>query len=86
MIIGGVEFKEMRIFSDGNADIIMEKVGGSDYYTETFSWRYDGKFITFTRGNTTYQFQITGYLCPELYLRDSFGTYTLAQRLAEECM
>lgn len=27
MIIDGVEFKEMRIFSNGNADIIMEDVG-----------------------------------------------------------
>ena len=86
MFVGNVEFKEMKIFSNGKADIIMEKVGGSEYYAETFFWRYDGKYITFTKGNTTYQFQITGYLCPELYIRDSFGTYTLAKRLTEDCM
>ena len=86
MIIGGVEFKEMRIFSNGNADIIMEDVGGTEYYSKTFRWRYDGRYITFTKSNTTYQFQITGYLFPELYIRDSFGTYTLAKRLTEDCM
>jgi hypothetical protein len=64
MYVGNVEFKEVRIFSNGKADIIMEKVGGSDYYAETYKWRYDGKYLSFTKGNTTYQFQITGYLWP----------------------
>jgi len=33
-----------------------------------------------------YQFQITGYLWPELYLRDSRGKYTWAWRRPEECL
>ena len=86
MYVGDVEFKELRIFSDGKADIIMEDVGGSAYYAETFAWRYDGRYITFTKGNTVYQFQITGYLWPELYLRDSRGKYTWAWRRPEECL
>ena len=61
MIIGNVELKEVRIFSNGKADIIFEKLGGSDYYAETFKWRYDGNYISFS-GNTNYQFRITGYL------------------------
>ena len=65
MYVGNVEFKEVRIFSNGKADIIMEDV---------------------TKGNTTYQFQITGYLSPELYLRDSFGKYTWAYRRTEDCI
>ena len=86
MIVGNVEFKEVRMFSNGKADIIMENLGGSAYYAETFKWRYDGNYLTFTQGNITYQFQVTGYLAPELYLRDSRGKYTWAYRRTEECM
>ena len=86
MIVGNVEFKEVHMFSNGKADIIMENLGGSAYYAETFKWRYDGNYLTFTQGNITYQFQVTGYLAPELYLRDSRGKYTWAYRRTEECM
>ena len=86
MIVGNVEFKEVRMFSNGKADIIMEKLGGSAYYAETFKWRYDGNYLSFTQGNTTYQFQIIGWLSPELYLRDSRGKYTWAYRRSEDCI
>ena len=86
MYVGNVEFKEVRIFSNGKADIIMEEVGGSAYYAKSFKWRYDGRYLSFTQGNTTYQFQITGYLSPELYLRDSRGKYTWAYRRTEDCI
>ena len=86
MIVGDVEFKEIRVFSNGKADIIMENLGGSAYYAETFAWRYDGRYLTFTKGRTVYQFQVTGFLSPELYLRDSFGRYTWAYRLTEDCI
>ena len=86
MIVGNVEFKEVRMFSNGKADIIMEARGGSAYFAETFKWRYDGRYLSFTQGNTTYQFQITGYLWPELYLRDSRGKYTWACRRTEDCI
>ena len=85
MIIGNVELKDVRIFSNGMADIIFEKLGGSDYYAETFKWMYDGNYISFS-GKTNYQFQITGYLYPELYLRDSRGKYTWAKRSTEDCI
>ena len=86
MIVGNVEFKEVRMFSNGKADIIMENKGGSAYYAETFKWRYDGNYLSFTQGNTTYQFQVTGYLWPEIYLRDSRGKYTWAYRRTEDCI
>ena len=86
MIVGNVEFKEVRMFSNGKADIIMEKLGGSAYYAETFKWRFDGNYFSFTQGNTTYQFQIIGWLSPELYLRDSRGKYTWAYRRSEDCI
>ena len=86
MYVGNVEFKEIRIFSNGKADIIMEDVGGSAYYAETYKWRFDGWYISFTRGNTTFQFQVTGCIFPELFLRDSRGKYTWAWRRSEECM
>ena len=86
MVVGDVEFKEVRIFSSGKADIIMENLGGSAYYAETFAWRYDGRYLTFTKGRTVSQFQVTGFLSPELYLRDSRGRYTWAYRLTEGCI
>ena len=86
MIMGNVEFKEVRMFSNGKADIIMENKGGSAYYAETFKWRFDGNYLSFTQGNTTYQFQVTGYLWPEIYLRDSRGKYTWAYRRSEDCI
>lgn len=86
MIVGNVEFKEVRMFSNCKADIIMEKLGGSAYYAETFKWRFDGNYLSFTQGNTTYQFQIIGWLSPELYLRDSRGKYTWAYRRSEDCI
>ena len=86
MIVGNVEFKEVRMFYNGKADIIMEKRGGSAYYAETFSWHYDGRYLSVTQGDLTYQFQITGYLSPELYLRDSYGKYTWAYRRTEDCI
>ena len=86
MYVGNVEFKEVCIFSNGKADIIMEDVGGSAYYAETFKWRYDGKYLTFTKGNITYQFQVTDCIFPELFLRDSRGKYTWAYRRPEDCI
>ena len=86
MYVGNVEFKEVRIFSNGKADIIMENVGGSAYYAETFKWRYDGKYLTFTKGNITYQFQVTDCIFPELFLRDSRGKYTWAYRRTADCI
>jgi hypothetical protein len=86
MYVGNVEFKEVRMFSSGKADIIMEDVGGSAYYAETFKWRWDGNYITFTKGNTTYQFQVTDCIFPELFLRDSRGKYTWAWRRPEDCI
>ena len=86
MYVGNVEFKEVRIYSNGKADIVMEELGGSAYFAETFKWRYDGRYLSFTKGNTTYQFQIIGYLFPELYLRDSRGKYTWACRGTEDCI
>ena len=80
MFVGNTEFKSVRIFDDGVADITIEDKGDPDYYTLSFKYAYTGKYITFSRGRTVYQFRIKGYLYPELYLEDSFGTYTWAKR------
>ena len=80
MYVGTVEFKSIKIYTDGMADIIMENRGDTDYYTVTFNYTFTGKYITFSKGRTIYQFQITGFIYPELYLRDSFGTYTCAKK------
>ena len=72
MIIGGVEFKQIKFMSGGKADITMAKQHDTEWYTETYNYAY----ISLT---------IDGYLFPELYLRDSFGRYTMAKRRADGC-
>ena len=43
------------------------------------------KQIKFMRSGSNISLTIEGYLFPELYLRDSFGRYTMAKRRADGC-
>lgn len=80
MVVGGMEFKQIRFMSNGKADITMAEEHNPDWFTETYSYAYYGNTLRFSRGRTNISLQITGYLFPELYLRDSFGKYTMAKR------
>ncbi len=80
MIIGGMEFKQIRFMSNGKADIIMAEVSNTDWNTETFSYAYYGNTLRFSKGRTNISLTVKGWLFPELYLYDSFGTYTITQR------
>ena len=80
MIIGGVEFKQIKFMSGGRADITMAKQYDTEWYTETFNYTYYGNTLRFSRSGSNISLTIEGYLFPELYLRDSFGHYTLAKR------
>lgn len=80
MVIGGVEFKQILFMSDGRADITMAKPNDTEWYTETYNYAYYGNTLRFSRSGSNISLTIEGYLFPELYLRDSFGHYTLAKR------
>ena len=85
MIIGGVEFKQIKFMSGGKADITMAKQHDTEWFTETYSYAYYGNTLRFSRSGSNISLTIEGYLFPELYLRDSFGRYTIAKRRAEGC-
>ncbi len=79
MIIGGVEFKQIKFMSGGKADITMAKQYDTEWYTETYNYAYAGNTLRFSRNGSNISLTIEGFLFPELYLRDSFGHYTLAK-------
>jgi hypothetical protein len=71
--------------SGGKADITMAKQHDTEWYTETYSYAYYGNTLRFFRSGSNISLTIEGYLFPELYLRDSFGHYTMAKRRADGC-
>ena len=85
MIIGGVEFKQIKFMDGGKADITMAKQYDTEWFTETYSYAYYGNTLRFSRSGNNISLTIEGYLFPELYLRDSFGRYTMAKRKAAGC-
>ena len=85
MIIGGVEFKEIKFMSNGKADITMAKQRDTEWYTETYDYTYFGSTLRFSRNGSNISLHIDGYLFPELYLSDSFGRYTMAKRRVDGC-
>ena len=85
MIIGGMEFKQIKFMSGGKADITMAKQYDTELYTETYNYAYYGNILRFSRSGSNISLTIEGYLFPELYLRDSFGRYTMAKRRADGC-
>ena len=85
MIIGGMEFKQIKFMSGGKADITMAKQYDTEWYTETYNYAYYGNTLRFSKSGSNISLTIEGYLFPELYLRDSFGRYTMAKRRADGC-
>ena len=85
MIIGGVEFKQIKFMDGGKADITMAKQYDTEWFTETYNYAYYGNTLRFSRSGSNISLTIEGYLFPELYLRDSFGRYTIAKRRADGC-
>lgn len=85
MIIGGIEFKQIKFMSGGKADITMAQQHDTEWYTEAYNYSYYGNTLRFSRNGSNISLTIEGYLFPELYLRDSFGHYTMAKRRADGC-
>ena len=83
---GSAEIKDIKFFNNYYCDIIMSN--GSDWYTETWRYNYYGSTIKFTRigGNGSYSFKIDGYIYPELYIKDSFGSYTFRKIKPYSCI
>ena len=80
MVIAGYEFKQIVFLSNGKADITMAKENDTDWLTETYDYAYYGSTLRFSKGRNNISLNIEGYLFPELYVRDSFGRYTLTKR------
>ena len=85
MIIGGMEFKQIKFMSGGKADITMAKQRDTEWYTETYDYTYYGGTLRFSKNGSNISLHIDGYLFPELYLSDSFGRYTMAKRKSDGC-
>ena len=49
MIIGGMEFKQIKFMSNGKADITMAKQRDTEWYTETYDYAYYGSTLRFSR-------------------------------------
>ena len=49
MIIGGMEFKQIKFMSNGKADITMAKQRDTEWYTETYDYAYYGNTLRFSR-------------------------------------
>ena len=76
-IVGNIEFKQIKFLTNGKCDITMAKMYDVDWYTETYDYTYYGNTIKFTKNGNTISFSIRDYICPQLFLRDSFGTYVM---------
>ncbi len=75
---------EVKFMSGGKADITMAKQHDTEWFTETYNYAYYGNTLRFSRSGSNFSLTIEGYLFPELYLRDSFGCYTIAKRRIED--
>lgn len=86
-IVGNIELKQIKFFDGRYCDITMVQRYDTDWYTETWTYSYYGNTIKFARndGRTMFSFNVKGYIFPELYLRDSFGTYTWRKVRSNGC-
>lgn len=83
--VGDMELKEIKFIDEWKCDITFSVGRNPDWYTHTYSYSYSSGYIRFTRSGSTFSFKVERYLFPELYLRDSFGTYTWRKVRAYGC-
>ena len=82
---GEVEFKSMDFKDESVVDIELVKVYDTDRRFYTFSYAYTGKTLKFSRKGSTISFSFENYIWPEVFLRDSFGRYTMRKVKAYGC-
>ena len=80
MTIAGMEFKQIKFMTNGKADITMAEEHQTDWYTITYDYAYYGNTLRFSKDRSNISLTIKGFLFPELYLYDSFGSYTITKR------
>ena len=80
MTIASMEFKQIKFMTNGKADITMAEEHQTDWYTITYDYAYYGNTLRFSKDRSNISLTIKGFLFPELYLYDSFGSYTITKR------
>jgi hypothetical protein len=82
---GQVEFKIMDFKDESIVDISIVKIHDTDERFYTFSYAYTGKTLKFSRKGSTISFSFENYIWPQVFLRDSFGRYTMKKIGAYGC-
>lgn len=83
--VGNMLLKEIEFFDGNKCDIVYSIGREVDWYTDTFTYSYVSGYIKFARNGTAFSFKVKGYLFPELYVQDSFGTYSWRKVKAYGC-
>ena len=61
-------------------DITLKAKGSVDSRVYTFDYLYDGNTLRFSLNHRTLILTLSGFIYPELYLRDSYGRYTITKK------
>lgn len=80
MIIDGLEYKQIRFMPNGKAEVIVAIPREIDRYALNYKYSYSDNKLKLSYNDINVTLTVTGYLWPELYLRDSNGQYTMAIR------
>lgn len=77
MRVGTTELKQIRFINETECEIIESELYSTDWTTYSYAWTAYGGYIKFARNSKSFSFKIDDYIWPEVYLRDSFGRYTI---------
>lgn len=83
--VSGIEFKQIKFFDNRKCDITYSEGYDPTWYTDTYTYTYSSGFIRFDKGRSSFTFKVKGFIYPELYLQDSFGTYTWRKVRSNGC-
>ena len=75
-VVGNKTIKMIEFINGKKCDITYSEDKYTDWYTETFIYSYSNQYIRFSKNGVTFSFHLKKYVFPELYVEDSFGTYT----------
>ena len=84
-VVGNMTIKEIKFLDNHTCDITYANGRYTDWYTDTYLYSYSSGYLRFSRDGINFMFQVSGYLFPELYVRDSFGNYTWKKVRAYGC-
>lgn len=75
--VGTTNLKQIRFINYTQCEIIECEVYDTEWRTLPYAWTTYGGYIKFSGNNKNFSFKIEDYIWPELYIRDSFGIYSL---------